>query len=104
MAIRLYGCTFVRMKTKIKELRVGRAYKISDKPYLKAMKRASKNKEALATLIEEWVCQYANGADFVNLTQKIEPSPDVDFELLRKDYMRFISTYYRPVYKSNKVK
>ena len=35
-----------------------RGYKIEDKPYFKAKKRA---KGKLATLVEIWVSQYANG-------------------------------------------
>lgn len=40
------------------EKRFGRSYKISNSHYEKAMKRAKKNKTALATEIEKFVIQY----------------------------------------------
>jgi len=44
-----------------KEKRKPRAYKITDKRYNKAMRRAKKDKKSLATLIEEWVIIYGEG-------------------------------------------
>lgn len=46
----------------VKEKRKARAYKIADKPYERAMKRAGKEKGSLATIIEDWVIMYGEGA------------------------------------------
>jgi hypothetical protein len=46
---------------KAKEKRKPRAYKIADTPYKKAMRRAKKEKKALASLIEEVVVAYSDG-------------------------------------------
>ncbi len=48
------------MKEK-KEKRRPRTYKITDKVYQKAMIRAKKDKQPLASMIEEIVTMYANG-------------------------------------------
>jgi hypothetical protein len=50
---------FAHMKEKAK--RKLRGYKVADKPYIKAMKRANKEKESLATLIEQFVIRYSLG-------------------------------------------
>lgn len=42
------------------EKRKPRAYKIQDKAYIKAMRRANKEGDSLATLIELWVTLYAD--------------------------------------------
>lgn len=49
------------MAVKKKEKRKVKGYKISDKVYRKAMRRATKGKFALASLIETWVSVYAEG-------------------------------------------
>ena len=49
---------------KAKEKRKVRGYKMADAPYLKAMKRATKEKLNLATLIEVWVIAYGNKDPF----------------------------------------
>lgn len=46
---------------KAKEPRKLRGYKVADKPYAKAMRRANKEKKSLATLIEQFVTRYAGG-------------------------------------------
>lgn len=57
---------------KAKEKRKVRAYKIADKPYEKAMKRASRNKQHLANIIEAFVTDYSEGAngDYNNIKPK----------------------------------
>lgn len=57
---------------KAKEKRNVRAYKIADKPYEKAKKRATRNKSNLATIIEAFVTDYSEGlhGDYNNLTPK----------------------------------
>ena len=52
------------------EKRKVRGYKINDKFYDKAMKRANKEKLSLATLIEVWVISYGNKDAFY-----IDPEP-----------------------------
>lgn len=42
------------------EKRNVRAYKIADKPYLKALKKAVKEKCPLATVLEKFVTEYGN--------------------------------------------
>jgi hypothetical protein len=44
-----------------KTIRKPRAYKIEDRFYVKAQKRASTNVLPLATLIEQWVKLYSKG-------------------------------------------
>jgi hypothetical protein len=46
---------------KIDDKRKARSYKIYDKVYAKAMRRAAKQKQKLATLIEIAVHDYAHG-------------------------------------------
>ena len=46
----------------MKEKRKPRAYKITDTDYNKAMRRAKKEKAHLATMIEEVVYAYGDGA------------------------------------------
>jgi hypothetical protein len=53
------------MKAKIK--RNQRAYRIADKPYNKAMKRAAKEKTTVANLVENIITAYADGCDTVTL-------------------------------------
>ncbi len=47
---------------KAEEKRKARAYKIADKPYKKAMRRAKKDKVKLASMVEDFVFAYAEGA------------------------------------------
>ena len=51
------------MNGKKTEKREIKGYKMADSKYRKAMKRAKKEKTALATKIEEWVELYADGHD-----------------------------------------
>lgn len=46
---------------KVKEKRKCRTYKITDSVYLKAMKRAKKEKVPLAPMLETLVTAYSNG-------------------------------------------
>lgn len=55
-----YNRIFVFM-LKIDDKRKARSYKIYDKVYAKAMRRAAKQKQKLATLIEIAVHDYAHG-------------------------------------------
>jgi hypothetical protein len=54
------------MNAKETEKRVLKGYKIRQSTYDKAMRRAKKERLALATLIEGWVRNYSNGAVFFN--------------------------------------
>lgn len=45
----------------VKKVRKPRAYKIEDRYYTKAQKRASKTVLPLASLIEQWVKLYSKG-------------------------------------------
>ncbi len=56
----------------LKEKRKPRAYKIADAPYLKAMKRASKENGHLAVHIEHWVKSYADGLE-MKINYKSKP-------------------------------
>lgn len=49
------------MNGKQKEKRLLKGYKVREKPYIKARKRAIKERTALSTLIEDWVEAYAAG-------------------------------------------
>jgi hypothetical protein len=55
---------------KAKEKRKARAYKISDKDYKKAMRRAKKEKTPLASMIEEVLIGYGEGAYSITFKQK----------------------------------
>lgn len=63
---------------KAKEKRKARAYKISDRPYARALRRAQKEGVPLATLLERVVECYADGATIASyynnpqLASKIE--------------------------------
>jgi len=48
-----------------KQKRTPHSYKVVDKIYEKAMRRAKKEKVELATLIEVWVIAYATKSDFL---------------------------------------
>jgi hypothetical protein len=54
----------------MKEKRKPRAYKITDTEYSRAMKRAKKEKVHLATMIEEVVYAYGDGAHNVTFKSK----------------------------------
>jgi len=56
--------TLIRHNGKMPEKREIKGYKIQPSVYGKAMRRAKKEKAALATLIEGWVKQYSKGAVF----------------------------------------
>lgn len=53
------------MAVKKIEKRIIKGYKIRESSYKKAMKRASKSKLSLATLIEVWVLAYANNIPYL---------------------------------------
>lgn len=61
---------------KAKEKRKVRGYKISDKPYLVAMKRAKKNGSPLASLIEKWVTDFGKDAPILINFKGAELSKD----------------------------
>jgi hypothetical protein len=46
---------------KAKQKRIARAYKVADAPYNKAKKRATRNKQSLATIVEAFVTDYSEG-------------------------------------------
>jgi hypothetical protein len=48
------------------EKRKIRGYKILDKPYEKAKKRAIREKKTLASMIEQAVVSYASGEKFIS--------------------------------------
>jgi hypothetical protein len=58
------------MNGKVIEKRVLKGYKIRNSIYDKAMKRAKKENTPLATLVEEWIRNYANGSVFFNDSSK----------------------------------
>ena len=60
---------------KAEQKRKPRAYKITDKTYGKAMKRAKKEKKSLATMIEDVVLCYSKGSDGYWFGDKPETEP-----------------------------
>lgn len=61
---------------KDKQTRNARSYKATDKYYIKAKKRAIKEGDTLAGLIEVWVRAYAEGYSIISCTPS-SPSSNV---------------------------
>lgn len=64
------------MKVKAKEKRIVRGYKCAETPYRKAMRRADKEKENLATFIEKLVTAYSHG-HIIEIKEKNEAIPNI---------------------------
>lgn len=60
---------------KLTEKRKVRGYKIRDTPYLKAMRRAKKERRTVAELIEYFVMAYAKG-DETTITEAVSKTAE----------------------------
>lgn len=65
---------------KAKEKRKPRAYKIADSSYLKAMKKAKKEKTPLASMIEEIVTAYGNGGFTLSFIKPLTKKNKINHE------------------------
>lgn len=64
----------------MKEKRKARAYKITDKHYERALKKASKTDKSLAERIEEFVIEYGAPVKRVKVNGRVSlPSDYIDF-------------------------